>query len=114
MLANLQVELAATELPQRLSVAAYRIIQEALTNVIRHARATRVDIDVRVNTDRQSLDMRIVDDGRGLPDVGSDKSPVTGLGLVGMKERVLANRGTLHMGRADLGGLEINVSFPLC
>ena len=111
---HLQVELAATELPQRLSVAAYRIIQEALTNVIRHARATRVDIDVHVNTDRQSLDMRIVDDGRGLPDVGSDKSPVTGLGLVGMKERVLANRGKLRLGRADLGGLEINVSFPLC
>jgi two-component system sensor histidine kinase UhpB len=111
---HLQVELSATELPQRLSVAAYRIIQEALTNVIRHARATRVDIDVRVNTDRQSLDMRIVDDGQGLPDQGSDKSPATGLGLVGMKERVLANRGTLRMGRADRSGLEINVSFPLC
>jgi len=41
-------------------------------------------------------------------------APVKGLGLVGIKERVLANRGSLTMGRAESKGLEIKVSFPLC
>jgi two-component system sensor histidine kinase UhpB len=110
---QLQVDLMGVELPQRLSVAAYRIIQEALTNVLRHANATLVVIDVWVDAQEQRLLLRIADNGKGLPQPESSNAPAKGLGLVGIKERVLANRGSLAMGRAEPEGLEIKVSFPL-
>ncbi len=113
---QLQIDLKGAVLPQRLSVAAYRILQEALTNVLRHAQASRVVIDVWVDVEEQLLLLRIADNGKGLqqPQPGSSNSPPKGLGLVGIKERVLANRGWLTMGRAEPEGLEIKVSFPLC
>ncbi len=111
---QLKVELYGAELPQRLSVAAYRIIQEALTNVLRHAGATHVDIDVRVDKSAQSLALRIADNGKGLPTSNIPDKPAKGLGLIGIKERVLANRGNLLMRSAHPNGLEISVSFPLC
>ena len=111
---QLQIDLHDTQLPQRLSVAAYRIIQEALTNVLRHANATQVVIDVHVDTLTQSLVLRIADNGKGLEQVSSPEVPANGLGLVGIKERVLANRGKLDMQAAQPNGLEISVSFPLC
>ncbi len=111
---QLQVDLKGVDLPQRLSVAAYRIIQEALTNVLRHAQASLVIIDVRVDAHEQLLSLRIADNGQGLPQPALPNSPATGLGLVGIKERVLANGGRLTMGRAEPKGLEIKVSFPLC
>jgi two-component system sensor histidine kinase UhpB len=111
---QLQVDLYGVELPQRLSVAAYRIIQEALTNVLRHAKASLVVIDVRVDESEQCLLLSITDNGKGLLQSELTDAPVKGLGLVGIKERVLANRGSLTMGRAESKGLEIKVSFPLC
>ena len=110
---QLQVDLMGVDLPQRLSVAAYRIIQEALTNVLRHANATLVVIDVWVDAQEQRLLLRIADNGKGLPQPGSSNAPAKGLGLVGIKERVLANGGRLTMDRAEPEGLEIKVSFPL-
>jgi two-component system sensor histidine kinase UhpB len=111
---QLQVDLKGVDVPQRLSVAVYRIIQEALTNVLRHAQASLVIIDVRVDAHEQLLSLRIADNGQGLPQPALPNSPAKGLGLVGIKERVLANRGSLTMGRAEPQGLEIKVSFPLC
>ena len=111
---QLQVDLKGAELPQRLSVAAYRIIQEALTNVLRHAQASQVVIDVWVDAQEQLLLLRIADNGKGLPRPGSSKSSGQGLGLIGIKERVLANRGSLAMERGQPSGLEVKVSFPLC
>jgi len=111
---QLQVDLKGIELPQRLSVAAYRIIQEALTNVLRHAHASLVVIDVRVDANEQCLLLHIADNGQGLPQPVMPNSPAKGLGLVGIKERVLANGGRLSIGRAEPEGLEIKVSFPLC
>ena len=111
---QLQVDLKGIELPQRLSVAAYRIIQEALTNVLRHAHASLVVIDVRVDANEQCLLLHIADNGQGLQQPVMPNSPAKGLGLVGIKERVLANGGRLSMGRAEPEGLEIKVSFPLC
>ena len=111
---QLKIDLHDAELPQRLSVAAYRIIQEALTNVLRHANATQVAIDVHVDKLAQSLMLRIADNGKGLRQASSPDVPAKGLGLIGIKERVLANRGKLQMQAAQPNGLEINVSFPLC
>ncbi len=110
----LQIDLHDAQLPQRLSVAAYRIIQEALTNVLRHANATQVVIDVHVDKLAQSLILRIADNGQGLRQTSSPEAPANGLGLIGIKERVLANQGKLHMQAAQPNGLEISVSFPLC
>jgi len=111
---QLQVDLKGAELPPRLSVAAYRIIQEALTNVLRHAQASLVVIDVWVDAQEQLLLLRIADNGKGLPQPGSSTTIGQGLGLIGIKERVLANRGSLAMDRGQPSGLEVKVSFPLC
>jgi signal transduction histidine kinase len=85
-----------------------------LTNVLRHAQASLVVIDVWVDAQEQLLLLRIADNGKGLPQPGSSNSTGQGLGLIGIKERVLANRGSLAMDRGQPSGLEIKVSFPLC
>lgn len=110
---HLQVELHNVTLPPRLAVAVYRIVQEALTNVMRHAQASHVSIDVSAAVDGQLM-LRVSDNGKGLQDDGADQDVPRGLGLAGIRERVLANQGTLQMRRNAPHGLELSVSFPLC
>jgi signal transduction histidine kinase len=80
------------ELPEKLSNHIYRICQEALTNIARHAQATRVDISVTCSA--TDLELVVADDGKGIP-----PGAWTGntLGLVGMQERAQELVGTLEM-----------------
>ncbi len=109
---RLGVSLGNVAIPQRLAVAVYRIAQEALTNVMRHAKAANVEIRLAVDDAQSSLVLQVQDDGIGL---GSENdSPVTdGLGLSGIRERVLANRGALQLLPAESGGLLLQARFPL-
>ncbi|WP_344403350.1 sensor histidine kinase [Catellatospora chokoriensis] len=93
--------------PAVVSTTAYRVVQEALTNVLRHAQATRVDVSVRVTEDRLSLD--VVDDGRG---VAPDRDE-GGYGLRGMSERIALLGGTVDVGRAGTGGFRVHADLPL-
>ncbi len=93
-------------LPTALSVSLYRVVQEALTNTVKHARARRVDVRVRWLTDE--VEVEVTDDGRG-----SVASPSTGLGLVGMRERVSLHRGELEAGPRAVGGYRVRARFPL-
>lgn len=79
--------------------ALYRAIQEALTNVARHAGARRVEI--RARRDRGSLVLEVADDGRGF----DPAAPTRGLGLVGMRERVGHLGGRLEIGSSPAGTL---------
>jgi signal transduction histidine kinase len=88
------------------SLAAYRIVQEALTNVLKHARATRADVRVGIAGD--SLEVEVVDDGRG-PALRRRR----GHGLIGMHERVTLYGGTLEAGRRAGGGFTVRARFPL-
>jgi signal transduction histidine kinase len=98
---------AASPLPAGVELSAYRIVQEALTNTLRHARATRAEVTVRYGSDAVEVDVR--DDGRGAPeDHGGG-----GHGLVGMRERVSLLGGTLEAGASPGGGYRVHARLPL-
>lgn len=107
---RLSVSLGETDVPPRLAVAVYRIVQEALTNVMRHAQASQVAISVAVDPGRAMLEVAVTDDGRGLDPARAGDG---GIGLAGIRERVLAHRGSLRLDRAQPSGLSLMARFPL-
>jgi signal transduction histidine kinase len=90
--------------------AAYRIIQEALTNVARHSQAAlcRVALQRQDNT----LLITIEDDGRGFAAAEAHASEPPGLGLIGIRERVSQLRGTIRLERSPEGGARLSVDLP--
>lgn len=104
---SLAVEGEARRLPPGVELSAYRIVQEALTNVLRHAGPAHCGVVVAYGLDR--LELRITDDGRG-----SDATPPDGgHGLVGMRERVALFDGELHAGGVLGGGFAVRATLPL-
>ena len=91
-------------LPDSLSQAAYRIVQESVTNTLKHAQAGALDIRVRYLAGELELD--VADDGRGGGPGGS------GMGLIGMRERVAVHDGTLECGRRNSGGFRVRARLP--
>ncbi len=110
--AGLQVELRregpARALPVGVELSAYRIVQEALTNTLRHARATRVKVTVRYASDE--VELSVVDDGRG---GGAGSGDGGGFGIVGMRERAAILGGTLETGPRPGGGYEVRARLPV-
>jgi signal transduction histidine kinase len=92
-----------------LSTAAFRIFQELLTNVARHAQATRVEVAMRAETGRLVLEVQ--DNGRGISqaELGGSKS----LGLLGMRERAMAFGGSVEFAGAGGKGTRVTVVLPL-
>ncbi len=90
--------------PDGVALSAYRVVQEALTNVVKHARARRVDVRVRYLAD--SLEVEVSDDGTG------GRSPGVGFGLVGMRERVAVHGGELVAGPKDGPGYRVRATLP--
>jgi len=125
------VEGAARPLPPGLDLCAYRIVQESLTNVLKHAGPARVEI--RVTYGPATLALRVTDDGPStltpsvtddgpatpVPSVigdgaaGTGRSRPRGHGLIGMTERVSLYQGTITAGPLPLGGFEVLAIFPL-
>jgi signal transduction histidine kinase len=99
----------APKLPAGVDLSAYRIVQEALTNTLRHARATRAEVTVRY-ADR-AVDLEVRDDGRGVPLVADVNG--AGRGLVGMRERAALLGGTLEAGPLAGGGYRVHAHLPL-
>nr|WP_235002180.1 sensor histidine kinase [Actinacidiphila paucisporea] len=97
----------AAALDPGVELAAFRIVQEALTNVRRHARGAAVDVELHYAAD--VLRLRVRDNGPGpAPEARAD-----GHGLPGMRERAAAAGGTLRTGRAAGGGFQIEASLPV-
>jgi signal transduction histidine kinase len=94
--------------PAGVDLSAYRIVQEALTNTLRHAHATRAQVTVRLGSELLELD--VLDDGRGASGEHGDGS---GRGLAGMRERASMLGGTLEAGPAQRGGYRIHARLPL-
>ncbi|MGC4893589.1 histidine kinase [Micromonospora sp. DT31] len=93
-------------LPRSVSQAAYRIVQEAVTNVVKHAHATTLDVRVRYLA--RELEIDVSDDGHGgVPAAGA------GLGLIGMRERVTAHGGQMEAGPRPGGGFRVRARIPL-
>ncbi|MEU6548789.1 sensor histidine kinase [Streptomyces sp. NPDC046915] len=118
--AGLQVDHSTTgtpaELPAGSHLAVYRIVQEALTNTLKHAGRTRTALHVAWEPERDRLTVRLCDDGPR-PDGEPVRPPVaahgTGHGLVGMRERVGAVGGSLHTGARPGGGYCVHAVIPL-
>jgi signal transduction histidine kinase len=106
------VELSVEGTPRPLDVgvelSAYRIVQEALTNVVKHAAGARASVSVRYRDDQ--LELEIVDDGRGSTRSGALGS---GHGLLGMRERVALFGGTLQAGPQNAHGYRVCALLPL-
>jgi signal transduction histidine kinase len=108
--AKLVVKGEPRTLPPAVDLSAYRIVQEALTNVIRHSRAQHVDVKLEYAQDH--LLVTVVDDGVG-PSAQSTNGSSGGHGLVGMRERVALFGGELDAGaRGDRQGYRIHASLP--
>jgi signal transduction histidine kinase len=105
---DVHLDLDADEVPPAVALSAYRIVQEALTNTLKHAGAGhRADVQVRQRP--SSLEVVVVDDGHG--PAGED---ATGHGLLGMRERVLLHGGELKAGRrVGEPGFEVRAWLPL-
>jgi signal transduction histidine kinase len=95
-------------LPSGVEMSAYRIVQEALTNVRRHAGTVKF-VDVSVVRDNGSLVVEVNDDGRG----ASVTPQSGGFGIIGMRERVAAFHGDLTAGPRSGGGWRVRATFPL-
>ncbi len=99
---------AASALSAGVDLSAYRIVQEALTNVLRHAQATRAEVIVRYGSD--VLEVVVQDDGSASPGANGAAG---GHGLVGMRERALLVGGTLEAGPLPEGGYRVRARLPL-
>ncbi|MET7832078.1 sensor histidine kinase [Micromonospora sediminicola] len=106
---DLRVDGPVEALPAVVGSTVYRVVQEALTNVLRHAGATRVTVTVRATPGRLALE--VVDDGRGGPSAGPTGR--NGQGLRGMAERVALLGGSVDTGTAATGGFRVSVHLPL-
>ena len=96
-----------------MQTAVYRVVQEALTNVVRHADAEAVQIACTVTGD--SMTIEVEDDGVGFdPDrVSRPRSTGEGLGLLGMRERLALLGGTIDIDATPGSGTRVTVSVPL-
>jgi signal transduction histidine kinase len=103
---ELQVDGDIDDLPPGVDVSAYRIVQEALTNALKHAGPARALVTIkRVDGD---LEIQVVDTGEGAADGGG-----SGQGLVGMRERVAVYGGELQAGQRPEGGYALSARLPL-
>jgi signal transduction histidine kinase len=104
---DMQVEGEPVPLPPGVDLSAYRIVQEALTNTIKHAGRARSHVLLRY--DHQMIEIEVVDDGSAL-----DGDPSgSGHGLIGMRERVALYGGSLEAGRRSDGGYLVRARLPL-
>jgi signal transduction histidine kinase len=108
---KLRVEGDAAELPTGVDLTAYRVVQEALTNTLKHAGEARAE--VKVHYEPWEVVVEVEDDGEGPPAGSEGLSHLGGgHGLVGMRERVMLYGGVLQAGRRRGGGFAVRASLP--
>jgi signal transduction histidine kinase len=114
---KIEVEMEAIGLEERLSPQAetvlYRVVQEALTNVAKHAQANRVRI--RLEREKAAVSAFIEDDGRGfdVERIVGPRAPGRGAGLLGMQERVTILGGSFHIQSHPGQGTKLTIEIPV-
>jgi signal transduction histidine kinase len=108
---KLQVEGTPSQLPAGVDLSAYRIVQEALTNVVKHAGPARAQVVVGYRD--HEVTVEVTDDGRGVTAPTEDGPARVGHGLIGMRERVAAFGGDLEVGPRPGGGFRVAARLPL-
>jgi len=104
---DLDLQLGERRLDPEIETIAYRVAQEALTNVVKHARASRVTILLRASA--EGLELHVTDDGLGFDPAAAS----SGYGIVGMRERAELCGGRLHAGPTPDGGTAVRLTAPL-
>jgi two-component system sensor histidine kinase UhpB len=99
-----------SQISDSMSIAIFRLVQEALTNITRHAKATQVRITLHPTSSGEKLSLMIRDDGRGM---SNPEGLHQGFGIIGMRERVAALHGDIRFFTESEGGLHIAVELPL-
>jgi signal transduction histidine kinase len=106
---DLVVDVQAVDLPAGMELAVYRIVQEALTNTLKHSGpGATARVEVRCQDHR--LEVRVEDDGAGIRRPGNDS---TGQGLAGMRERTAMYGGAFEAGSRTGGGFSVTAQFLL-
>jgi signal transduction histidine kinase len=108
---RLRVEGTPAPLPAGVDLSAYRIVQEALTNVVKHAGSARAQVVVGYRD--QDVRVEVTDDGRGAAAPTGDGRARVGHGLIGMRERVQVFGGDLEAGPRPGGGFRVAARLPL-
>jgi signal transduction histidine kinase len=108
---RLRVEGTPLQLPAGVDLSAYRIVQEALTNVVKHAGPAHAQVTIGYRD--QEVTVEVIDDGRGAVPPAGDGRVGTGHGLIGMRERVAAFGGDLQVGPRPGGGFRVAARLPL-
>jgi signal transduction histidine kinase len=103
---DLTIDAGATAIPPGVELTAYRIVQEALTNAVRHGHARHAV--VKLATDARNLHVHVSDDGTGT----NGNTASGGHGLVGMRERVAVYGGSLAVGPGPTGGFTVDATVP--
>ena len=106
---DLDIEAGMASPPHAMASAVFRMLQEALTNVARHANATRVRVALRVAAD--SLRLEVADDGRGITQ--REQRGSHSLGLLGLRERAIAWGGTLSVSGSPSAGTTVSLQLPM-
>jgi signal transduction histidine kinase len=104
---DVRVEGEERALPTSVELSAYRVVQEALTNTVKHAEASKAEVRVRYRP--KEVEVEIVDDGLGQAVVPAKPG---GRGLIGMRERVALHGGRLTAGPRPGGGYAVQATFP--
>lgn len=103
---TVRVEGDRAQLPPGIDLSAYRIVQEGLTNAIKHANCAHAEVLVRFG--KRDLELEVCDDGDSALDIETN-----GFGLVGMRERVTLYGGTFEAGPRDGGGFRVRATLPV-
>lgn len=106
---QLTIDGTIDQLPEPLPVNIYRIVQECLTNIAKHAEASQAEVMIFYQADR-NIQLQIKDDG--IADI-NEFDTTLGVGLLGIRERVMALGGEITLHTATTGGLTINISIPV-
>jgi signal transduction histidine kinase len=107
---DLQTRGTPRPLTPGIELCAYRVVQEALTNVLKHARPANAT--VVVSYDPRELTITVTDDGRPHRSLPDNVPPSSGHGLIGMRERARLYGGTLDVGRRAEGGFRVRLVLP--
>jgi signal transduction histidine kinase len=106
---EVKVEGVERSLPPSIELSAYRIIQEALTNTLKHASATKAT--VTISYANSAVELEIVDNGKGL--TRTDGQQIRGRGIMGMRERVSLHEGRFETSNVPDGGFSVRVTLPV-
>lgn len=105
---TMETEGTPVRLPQGMALCVYRVVQEALTNVLKHAGPTRAAVTIRY--ERRTVVVCVTDEGDGTFRPNEEMSP--GHGLIGMRERAKIYGGSVTAGPRALGGFEVRLTLP--